>query len=226
MTTYTIYGNTADGWIFSSNANYATARAGSGLTVNTTGPPVWNGQEVAAAVYYIYETFLQFDCSVIDAGETVSSAFLNCYLHTDLSSDDYTINAKAHDWGASLTTADWVAGADLSGLTQLGVLATSGLSAGYNVFSDVAMAGHVDAKSATTGVLLASNLVEAGTAPTGTEVVAFYSANQSGTSFDPALDVTAEEGVGGWTGKIAGVTNPTKVIGISALNIAKIDGVA
>ncbi len=50
-----------------------------------------------------------------------------------------------------------------------------------------------------------------------------YSYNGS-VEFAPKLVI--QHGVAGWTGKISGVTNPAKIMGVDVANIAKVKGVA
>lgn len=190
MTTYTIFGSTEDGRIKGSNATYLTARStgASGTKANTSDTV---GQLLG---YECHELFLLFDCSGISGAETVSAAVLNLDLASNSSVTDFTVNLRSKNWGPTFDTpTDFVAGASLSGFTLLGTLATStfGSTNVYYSFSDVAMAALVNAKSAATAFVAASDRHEAGTVPTGNEFVTFYLADNAGTSNDPYLAVTA-----------------------------------
>jgi hypothetical protein len=202
MTTYTIFGNANDNHIRSRDASYATARAGGGtLFLEIDGPTKLTfGQAVSLGQPAVYESFLQFDNSVIDAGETVSEADLNLYGTDDLSTTDFTIQARvAPGFGATVDTGDWVPGADLSGDTLLAEFATSGgfSTVAYNTFSDVAMASAVDAKGSAFQITITSSRTAAGNAPSGNEYARAYSVDQTGTDNDPYLDVTAAAAGGG-----------------------------
>jgi len=195
MTTYTIYGLTGDGYVYSQAGNYATAR--STAYAASTGSISFIGQysNSTGSTQKCYEAFFGFDCSVINAGETVTSAILNLCLGYNKTGTDFILNARTKSWLDTLTTGDWVAGASLSALTLLGSFDTTGLPAleNYFQFSDIAMTALVDAKSATTDFLVSGSRHEAGTemGHPSDEHIYCYSANQAGTSKDPYLDVIA-----------------------------------
>jgi hypothetical protein len=114
--------------------------------VNTTGVAAdfhhSVGQTFATPNYTIYEGFYQFDTSGIGDTDTIDSAVFSLHGHTDNSVTDFTINCRLKDWGTGLTTADWVAGADLSALTLLATFATSGFTtSGYNDFTSAGKHG-------------------------------------------------------------------------------------
>lgn len=211
MSTLVVYSNTTDGYVASDRTaggttnDYSTVRAGFGLTADTTGVSLWLGQYWAYDTDFdenalaVFEVFLGFDTSSIPDGDTVSAAVLNLTSQVDNSTTDFTIEARLYDWGATLTTADWVAGASLSGLTSLATKTTaSGFTAGtaYD-FTDVAFAANVN-KTGTTRLLLCSSRTTAGTSPTidVSEYVSAYSADQTGTTSDPKLTVTYSAGGG------------------------------
>jgi hypothetical protein len=206
MTTSVVYAGTADGYIESGPATYATARAGSGtLTLNGGGTGVlYVGQlyDDYDTVYYVQEAFLGFDTSAIDDTDTVSAAVLNVTSNSDISTTDFTIQARLKDWSTTVTTADWVAGADLSGLTLLAHYATSGGFAANTAydFTDDAMPANVS-KTGVTRMLLCSDRTVSGTTPTGYEYVIVKPADTTGTTSDPKLTVTHAAGSTGptWT---------------------------
>jgi hypothetical protein len=214
MTTTVVYADASDGYITSQgleydnegpvDGNYADARAGSGptsaLTADTGSTSLTVGQDRVfglAYSYYVYEAFLSFDTSGIDDGDTVSAAVLNVTSHADSSTTDFTIQARLRDWGTGLTTADFVAGASLSGLTLLATYATSsGFTANtaYD-FTDSAMPANVS-KTGATRMLLCSSRTVGNNSPTGNELVAIKSADTTGTTSDPKLTVTHAAGGG------------------------------
>lgn len=198
MTTYTIYGDTADGYIVSYAATYANARAGSGTLEENTSGTLDVGQFVIGD-YYCYESFISFDTSSITDSETVSAATLSIYGFFDYSTTNFTVNARTRDWGASLTTGDWVAGASVSANTLLATFASAGFSAsGYNAFtSEVAMLAAVN-KTGTTRMMLSSSRHEGNNTPGGDESLSFLSADESGTTTDPKLVVEAAAAGGGF----------------------------
>lgn len=189
MTTYTIYSGTGDGTITSSNGTYSTARSGSGLSADTSDTTLFVGQ-TALGSFECKEAFVSFDTSGV-AG-AVTSATLSLFINgLELPSTNFTLNARRLDWG-TLTTADWIAGASLSGQTLLATYATStGTSNAYAALtSQAAFLTNIN-QSGTTGIILSSSRHEAGTSSDFNERLGFYSADRSGTTNDPKLVVVA-----------------------------------
>jgi len=227
VSTLVVYADTSDGAMVAgdyaanaggpASADYSAARSGtSSLAAYTTDTGIsvgqvhtdaswWDddlGETFYSEQFWVYESFLSFDTSALTSGATVSAAVLRVTSSGDVSTTDFDIQARLRDWGTSLTTADWVAGADLSGLTLLGSYATSsGFTAntGYDL-SDTAMAANVN-KTGTTRMLLCSSRTVGNTAPTGDEFVSTYSSDYTGTTRDPVLTVTYAAGATGpaWT---------------------------
>ena len=175
-TTYTIFGDVSDGYINAGGANNA-----SGDGVDTTGD-IYTGQ--APGGYY--EGFLAFDTSTVVG--TITAVTLSVYGMNDSSVTDFTLEARLHDWGATLTTADWVPGNQLGTKTLLASMNTSGWSAaGYNTLtSDAAFLTNIN-QSGFTRVLMCSSRHRLGNTPSGSEFVGYRSANQAGTTNDPKL---------------------------------------
>lgn len=193
MTTTVIYADAEDGYIQSQDATYTTARAGSSLLAG--GTLVRAGQsENGAGTYTIYEGFVSFDTSVVGDSDTVSAVTLELYVTSDLSGTDFTVQARDSNWGATLTTTDWVAGADLGALTLLGTLATAGVSASaYNAFAENGsnFQSWVN-KTGSSYILLNSSRHEANTAPGSAtnEYLNIRSSENAGTTQDPKITIT------------------------------------
>jgi hypothetical protein len=213
VSTLVVYADVSDGYIQSNSGDqfagpqgvYADARAGTGLVANTTATALSLGQQMSSDgydQYTVWEPFLGFDTSALGSA-TVGSAVLNLTSNSDGSSVDFTVQARLCDWGATLTTADWVAGGSLSGLTLLGSYDTSGgfvPGTAYD-FSDTAMAANVN-KAGTTRMLLCSSRTVSNNVPAGpSEWINPRAADYTGTTSDPKLTVTYS----------AGVSAPTRV---------------
>lgn len=184
--TYTIFGDTADAYIYAANATYATARTnGTGGAVDS-GTSLVVGQIFLSPTYFVYEDFIAFDTSSVVG--TIVSATLSLYGVADASTTDFVVQARLHDWGATVTSADWVAGASLSSKTLLASMNTSAFSAAtYNLLtSDAAFVSNIN-QAGVTRMLLCSSRTVSGTPPTGNEFVEFNSASQTGTANDPKL---------------------------------------
>lgn len=188
MATLTVFADTADDYIQSSNATYSTARDGSGLTTFSGNAFVQVGQYLSGT-YNIFETFIAFDTSALGASAIVTSAILSMDGVTDGSTTDFNVDARLYDWGTAVTTGDWPTGATLAGTTLLGQWNTSGFSTAYNAFSDIAMAANVNLTGVTRMLLASANTV-ANSAPSGFEYVILKSADAPGTTEDPKLVIT------------------------------------
>lgn len=203
MATYVIYSDSADGYVYSQAAfsAYSTARSGGGtLTADSSNDYVVVGQVQipgALADYYCYEGFISFDTSGIGANPT--AAVLDMYGAFDWSGVNFTVNARAYDWGASVTTADYIAGASLSANALRATFATSGFTtSGYNTFTSEGT--FKDNLTNPVRLVLSSSRLESGTTPgsastagdANDERVYFFSSNKTGISNDPTLTVTAD----------------------------------
>lgn len=190
-TVSTFYSGTSDGYIYSSSSIYSTAASGSGTTAYTALTYDYVGQLLTGGYYYCDESFVAFDTSPIPDSDTITSSILSLYNYTDSSDTDFTVEARLYDWGASLTTADWISNASLSSYTLLASKATSGWTTGYNEFSENGSAFvNNTSKTGTTYIVLNSDRHRGGTAPSGNEYVGFSTADETGTTQDPKLVVT------------------------------------
>lgn len=179
-----------DGCLTSSHADYATARAGSGVTLSTSSDN-FVGQDYLSSKYTLYESLIQFPLgTTIPAGATIESVALSLYLNTDNSETDFTVDVYAYDFGTA-EVGDWVS--DFSGLTLVASLSTNGIgAAGHKEF--VAAGSALNTAVAAGGnlrLLVVSSRQVAATAPDTVvnENVLFESQDYSGTTRDPRLSV-------------------------------------
>lgn len=192
MATLTAYSTSADGYVRSESATYSTARSGAGLIAPTNTQALIVGQQFSGGIYYCPELCLDFDTSSIPDDAVISAVDLSMYGFADFSDTEFDIEVRLHDWGASLTTADWVAGADLGGKTLLASRSSAGLStAGYNAFTENGsnFRDNIN-KTGVTRILICSNRHRVGNTPTGEEWAAFYSADDADAGKYPKLVVT------------------------------------
>jgi hypothetical protein len=153
-----------------------------GITVDTTAGDILVGQQVASS-YDVWQSFLAFDTSTIPASATVTAVTLSLWVDVDLSTQDFTLNVEAFDFGATIASADW----RTTQGTVIGSVATAGIStSAYTVISlttgSVQLAG-------TTRLCLQSSRCH-GNAPTGAEYLVLFSVEATGTANDPVLTVT------------------------------------
>lgn len=193
MATLTVFGDAGDGAIESSSAVYLTARAGSGLIANDTGTTFSWYQEESGGSFGFQEMFIGFDTSPLGVTAMVSAATLSLFDANVFSNNNsFIMQARLHDWGAVLTTADFVAGADLATKTLLATLADSSRVAGaYNDLDNVAMPANINV-TAFTRMVVCDDLMETGAQPGvgTTERWRFSAADEAGTTQDPKLVIT------------------------------------
>lgn len=174
-TTYTIFGDAADGYVDASSA----AGDGSGGTVTSTTPLFAGGSGSTR-----YEAFLAFDTSVIPDGATIMAATLSLWgTHINLGGGAFTIDARAYDWGATLETADWRSLATMATLPLLASRSTTGWStSGYNAFTSQEAFLTAINKSGFTRLIVGAAT---------SSYVGFSGGDQAGTSQDPKLVIEA-----------------------------------
>ena len=201
-TTTTVYSDAADGEL-DSWGPYSEARAGSNLSVYQAhfGIVGQEGMEDA----YIYELLLTFDTGTpIPDTDTIESATLSLYGEDDWSDTHFTIEARAHTWSAGgLTTADWVAGADLSGKTLLATFDTTGFSlTAYNILTSVAAFLDNINKTGNTDIVVCSKNQTDNVEPISEECVVAWTGEEEGTTYDPKLVVVHAPPAAGFTSLI------------------------
>lgn len=178
MTTTVFAGGAAAGDVYSTDVTYSTARSGSSLVAR---PAAGNAVVGQITGYSVYEGFLEFDTSSIPDTDVVLSVTLEVYLVSDGSTADFEIQARLHDWGSAITTADWVAGASLSGKTLLATLNTNGIGAPDSLkalASDAAFKDNIN-KTGVTRIILCSKEQVDNSAPTGNEYVILGAASNA-----------------------------------------------
>lgn len=209
------FSSTSDGWIYATNAAYATARNAASGTMDNTGD-IEVGQQESGGLFYIRRGYLYFDTSAIPDGAVISAASIYVYGTSDASVNDFDIQVwngmptYPHDPlavgdyaqgnytgpGGAFNTAGFATGAyneiplDATGITWINKTGTSKFmlrsSRDYNQFQPGA------------GVM---------------EYVVFESANTAGDAQDPYISVTYTSTV---TATASGVTSGEHTIILAA----------
>lgn len=146
---------------------YSIARNGTG-TIDVTTDWAAVGQNHLGIKYQVYQGYLGFALTdPLLAGATITAAVLSLYDASDNSTTDFEVQARAHAWGGTVETTDYVAGGSLSGKTLLAHGDTSGHSAGsYWALTDDAMVAAAQAAiGSTLRMLLCSKRTVDNTAP-------------------------------------------------------------
>lgn len=204
MAVTTLNATTNHGYIRSQSSTYSNARAGSGTKTAFATAAHLAGQQNVSSTHYHYEAFLEFDTSTITG--TITSVVLKVYVNSFVADNAFTLQARLYDFSTSLTTADWVPGADTSGDTLLATLASGSLStSAYNSFTDVAFPANINTSGKTRFYVTTDNFV-AGTPPGGNneEFCWWLSATESNP---PQLVITTSDPTGVVTSTLAAVTS-------------------
>lgn len=194
MATYTVFASPLTSGIDGlscSNADYSVARSGTG-TLATRTDGIF-GQQNVFGTSIVFESFLEF--SIPELEGSVSEAKLNLRLTASTAAAAWVAEIYEIDFGASVTTADWVPGASLDAGDILAELPSSSFSVNnFNEFSDAGL-GDVVASEAVFRCLAASSHTRLGSAPAfqSSSSLSYNDPDTSGTSQDPFLDITTEE---------------------------------
>lgn len=189
--TLTVFSDAADGEVGSSNATYSVARSGSNLVASASATVHSLGQALSGGTYFCYEGYIKFDTSGLTASANISSAVLSISGNLDASSTDFTIEARNFDWGVTVTTGDYIDGANLGGNTLVAHHDTSsGWAVGsYNDFVDDALPANTN-RTGTTYIQMSSSRQRNNNTPVGNEFVNWRTADQVGTTSDPKIVYT------------------------------------
>lgn len=177
MTTYTIYSASNDHGVNCGPGTYANARAGTASKSDTaTGLEV--GQTLVTTNYYCRQAFMSFDTSVVPVGAPTS---VTLTITCSLDNSSTLINVGERSWSGG--TGDFVAGADLSTITDFSSLTIS--SSGVKTFTGPSNV----ARSSAYKLMFWGNKQETNTAPTGREAISITSSEATGTADDPYLAI-------------------------------------
>jgi hypothetical protein len=191
MATLVIYADAADGFVQSVHATYLTMRAGPAVGAANG---LYIGQYTG---YNGYESFVSFDSTGgLVAGDTVTAVVASFTDANDSSHPtDFTVEARTHNWGASVTAGDWIAGADLGGKTLQASLTTVGWSGGQqkDLTSEAGFPAAV-VKNGVTYLVLCSSRLRNGDVPAGDEFISLAPSETAGTISDPKLTITYTAG--------------------------------
>lgn len=198
-----------DDWITGGDygQNYTYARNGDVILQHRTSSQLRVGQCLCSGNYWVYRSFLQFNTSVIAAGDTISAAVIGLRVYSDQASQDFTINLYAYDWKETTSYAIAMDVFDLGAAgSRVGAAATL-MEAASSTVGKAAGTWHL---LTWTVADLAANLINKGvgaysrfairssrdisnTSP-GVEYQDVFSADSSTSTYRPYLDVTHQAG--------------------------------
>lgn len=173
-------------------SSWEDCRQGSNLAATVNATTGFAGPTVSSGEYYHSQAFLDFDTSTIPADATVTAVELS--MRTYSAAGNVTAHVQevyAKDWGATLTTADWVAPGDLG--TLLASKSTSGFASDtrYTFVNESGMLSAI-VKAGTTRFVVTTARQRNASAPTTAERISWYFV-ASGDPYKPTLVVTYSE---------------------------------
>jgi hypothetical protein len=191
MASLTVYSGNTDARVRSSSNVYATARGGANLMTDANG---YFGQDLDTGTYYLGHAMLAFDCpgAGLPAGALITAATLTLKQAVTVGhAQDFTVQARAKDWGASVGTEDWVAGADMGALTLLATLDTANAPTANTAYAMTSLDALLAAISTTavTRILLTSDRFVAGTTPSTHEFMMILLGGDATQANRPKLDL-------------------------------------
>jgi len=148
--------------------SYADARAGTDVLRVTTVNLDIGQTKTALPTFFCYNTLISFDTSFLGSSAVIISAVLSLYFDDEQAGQDFTIEAREHDFGDTITTADFVAGADISGKTLVASMLRSAATLNqYNALtSDAALLTNIN-KTGKTRIVVTSSRFRTGDEPAG-----------------------------------------------------------
>ena len=189
MTINIAYAATSDGYLGSYSSSYSTARTGPAGAVDTSATFAFHGQRLLSGTYGLFQTFIGFTYSAVPATEMVTSAYIRVYSETQSATGvARDLELRGYAWSAGgLTGSDWRTPTQLSALRLDGVV--KNVQGSVSKFALAASDQIVPAMSTVTSFeqVIATSRQRAGNTPTADETSSIISAEESGTTYDPAL---------------------------------------
>lgn len=182
MTTYIIFPDTNDGTITSHNNTFSSAQAGSNFIVDTTASQLKTGMNTSGTgEYFIHQTFLSFDTSVITDTEEIVDATITGYMGFPLAQKtQWGQQFLSYNWTAPLTSASWRTPTQAKALTQFANFDNLFLATPFQtrVTGRDSLVSGISKTAATKFVVVSNQYVE-GLAPNGVQEIWMDSASGS-----------------------------------------------
>lgn len=200
-TTTTIYADTGDGTLRSSNATWSTARNATNGTTQLGTSTSYIASELEAATYNIYTGFWMFNTSSIPSTDTISSATFSVSLNGDNQIGDsqtLAVGQSTQSTWNSLVSGDFDNRGYNTTLGSAGITHPTGTTTGYLDFAlnasgidFIARNGETKPGSASasgkTQLTLIYSSDSSNTTPTARCYAQIRMAEQAGTTNDPKL---------------------------------------
>lgn len=185
MTKYVIFADGADGMLQHQGTTYAIARSNTGTFSQVTNDLPVGQRTFSASVWQCLQIYLSFSLASLGANERITSAVADLTSDGGDNGPDSELVWYEWDWGASVTSADWRTGFQLTSLNEVG--ANFVAAAGSGVVSKTRLHDALPVGS-TARFLVAERNQEDNVAPTtATSIIHFRETETSGTASDPKL---------------------------------------
>lgn len=210
MTVTTVFASsgTADDGVDSNNNVFITADAGSNLQLvstllGDTGTSMVMyafPAPLAATNYEMAEGFESFDTSAIADTDVITAVVLSLKgesANVGVSGSSWTVEAREYDFGAPVTTADWRSGTQLGALTRYATMAIGSWStSAFNAFTadGTNFNTATNMKTGNVRMVICSSRHVADVAPLAIDYASWLTADTTGTTSDPKLDITSTSG--------------------------------
>lgn len=191
MTVTVVYGNSADGYLYSSDPSYATSRASAdGVSGGTS---AYYGQNNNGGQYAAFEAFVGFTYTQPGTEDVVPAAVLQLYQASQLSTSvARDLEARGVAWtSGGLTVGDWRNAAGIISARLDGTVKNIQNSSGKltqvssdNMVQELATHAAMD-------WMIVTSRQRAGTTATADEAGSIWTSEQSGTTYDPRLVYTS-----------------------------------
>lgn len=187
MTKYVIFADGADGMLQHQGSTYAIARSNTGTFTQVTNDIPVGQRTFSASVWQCLQVYLSFSLASIPATEQINSAVIDLVSDGGDNGPDSALTYYDSNWGASVTSADWKTGFQLTSLTKVGSNVVA--AAGSGVLSKTRVSGNLTPGS-TAYYLIAESNQENNVAPTtSTSIIHYRETETSGTTSDPKITV-------------------------------------
>jgi hypothetical protein len=223
-TVTTVYAGTADARIVSNGAfTWLQKRSGAATLAmqNDTSTQFYFGQDAGGIV----QGFFNFDTSAIADDQAVSAAALSISTFEDQSATDFFIEARLYDWGAAVTTADWVVGSTWNGLALLARFDMASWASGYLAFTEYQgnLSKNINLTGITSMVLCSDRFGNAAEA-LGNEYLGIDAADTAGTTSDPKIAITHATATCALTGTATATINEADIVAAGKTLIKTLTG--
>jgi hypothetical protein len=190
MTVTIVLGKATDGYLYSYDAGYVNSR--NGLADGVAGGALGYLGQNHNGDYQQFQTMIGFDYTAVPATEQVVSAQVHMSVASVLTpAQSRTLEVYGYAWSSGgLTTSDWRNITNLGALTMRGQVFNLHTAQSYRLCASSEDIPAAVQAATTMDFVVVTDRQRRGNTPSVDEGVAVYTADQDGTTSDPALVFT------------------------------------